>query len=369
MSNTISAPALAEKLRLDSQSPWPGLSAFTEEEQEFFYGRSDETNELFQCVKRDRLTVLFGKSGLGKSSLLQAGLFPLLRRASFLPVFLRLSYTEAAPTLDQQVVSALQAAISTANLAEVAMPQAGESVWEYLHRRGGNLVNDEGNVVIPVLAFDQFEEWFTLGGRKEFAGRLEKEFLPSLTDLIENRVPQALSERFARDRDLARRLDLEAPGCRILITLREDYLANLENLRNQMPSLVFVDNRMRLTEMNGRQAYSVVSQPNPELVSSDVAELIVRFVSGVHTDGQNGGGASESRRPLEQLEIAPAILSLFCRELNEERIDRGLPSITKNLVTGQGVTIISDFYERCVRDMHPAVRRLIEDRLLTKAGY
>jgi tetratricopeptide (TPR) repeat protein len=368
MSTAPTVPALTDQLRLDSQNPWPGLAAFTEQQQDFFLGRKEEANELFRCIKRERITVLFGKSGLGKTSLLQAGLFPLLRHASFLPVYLRLSYAEGAPSLEAQALTALENAIKTADLAEVASAQPGESIWEYLHRRGGNLINYEGGVVTPVLIFDQFEEWFTLGARKDFALRLNREFLPSLTDLIENRTPRALSEKLTQDRELARRYDLEAPGCRILVTLREDYLANLENLRDAVPSLVFVDNRMRLTEMNGRQAFAVVSEPNPDLVDADVAEIIVRFVAGAYTEGGEGKTRA-GEAPLEHLDNAPAILSLFCRQLNEERIRQGLPKITRALVAAQGVTIIEDFYKQCIAGMHPAVQRLIEDRLLTKAGY
>jgi hypothetical protein len=372
MSSSNSPPVLADELRLDSQNPWPGLTAFTEQQQDYFFGRQDESEELFRCVKRERLTVLFGKSGLGKTSLLQAGLFPQLRAASFLPVYIRLSYLDSAPSLEAQVQVALEAGINSADLAEVAPPQPGETVWEYLHRRGGNLINYEGGVVTPILVFDQFEEWFTLGARKEFANRLSGDFLVSLTDLIENRTPQALTEKLTKNRDLAGRYDFEASGCRILITLREDYLANLENLRGPLPSLVFVDNRMRLTEMNGRQAFSVVAEPSPNLVGSDVAEFIVRFVAGVHADaldGNGGGGQRSAPLPLEQLEIAPAILSLFCRQLNEKRLKQNLPKITRELVSAQGVTIIDDFYKQSIADMHSAVRRLIEDRLLTKAGY
>ena len=367
MSSSLFAPEMAEQLRLDSENPWPGLTAFTEGQQEFFYGRKEETGELFRCLKRERLTVLFGKSGLGKTSLLQAGLFPQLREAAFLPVYIRLSYADGSPTLDSQVQAALEAAVSVANMAEAATPQPGESIWEYLHRRAGNLINYEGSVVTPVLVFDQFEEWFTLGARRSFAPCLSEDFLPALTDLIENRTPRALTEKLTQDRDLARRYDLEAPACRILITLREDYLANLENLRDSMPSLVFVDNRMRLTEMNGRQAFSVVAEPNPDLVTSEIAEFIVRFVAGVHTDGFEG--RARGRVPLEQLQIAPAILSLFCRQLNGERLKQALPRITQALVTSQGESIIDDFYQHCIAGMHPAVRRLIEDRLLTKSGY
>jgi hypothetical protein len=362
--------ALSDELRLDSQNPWPGLTAFTEKQHEFFYGREQESHELFSCVKRERLTVLFGKSGLGKTSLLQAGLFPQLRAADCLPVYVRLSYEDHAAPFDTQLRSALGSAIESANFAEVAFPQEGETVWEYLHRRGGNLINDEGNVVMPVLIFDQFEECFTLGARKDFSSRLTHEFLPGLAEMIENRTPAALTKKLTDDRDLAKRYDLEAHGCRILITLREDYLANLEALRDSMPSLVYIDNRMRLTEMTGEQALSVVVDPSPALVAPDVAESIVRFVAGAHTDSADGDVRTVDSLPLKQLEVAPAILSLFCSQLNEERLKTpGMSKITRALVLSQGVTIIEDFYKKCIAGMHPAVRRLIEDRLLTTAGY
>ena len=45
------------------------------------------------------LTVLFGQSGLGKSSLLQAGLFPRLRAERYLPVAIRLDHAATAPPL------------------------------------------------------------------------------------------------------------------------------------------------------------------------------------------------------------------------------------------------------------------------------
>jgi hypothetical protein len=370
MSGAADFRALSEELRLDAQNPWPGLTAFTEKQHEFFYGREQESHELFSCVKRERLTVLFGKSGLGKTSLLQAGLFPQLRAADYLPVYVRLSYEDGAAPFDTQLRTALESAIELANFAEVALPQEGESVWEYLHRRGGNLINDDGNVVMPVLIFDQFEECFTLGARKDFSSRLVHEFLPGLAEMIENRTPASLTRKLTDDRDLAKRYDLEAHGCRILITLREDYLANLEALRDSMPSLVYIDNRMRLTEMTGEQALSVVVDPSPDLVAADVAESIVRFVAGAHTDSADGDVRTVDALPLRQLEVAPAILSLFCSQLNEERLKTpGMATITRALVLSQGVTIIEDFYKKCIADMHPAVRRLIEDRLLTTAGY
>ena len=63
----------------DSQHPWIGLASFTEDERGFFAGRGEEVDELLRLVRREILTLLYGVSGLGKTSLLQAGLFPALR--------------------------------------------------------------------------------------------------------------------------------------------------------------------------------------------------------------------------------------------------------------------------------------------------
>ena len=80
---------------LDTENPWPGLMPFTEATQAYFHGRDAEAAELLRRVRRERLTILFGQSGLGKTSLLCAGLFPRLRAADFLPVYIRLDWTTA----------------------------------------------------------------------------------------------------------------------------------------------------------------------------------------------------------------------------------------------------------------------------------
>ena len=59
---------------VDDQNPWLGLTSFTEETRGFFHGREEEGAELARRVQRKLLTILFGQSGLGKTSILQAGL-------------------------------------------------------------------------------------------------------------------------------------------------------------------------------------------------------------------------------------------------------------------------------------------------------
>ncbi len=65
--------------------PGSGLFSYTEENRAYFHGRDEETAELARRVQRKLLTVLFGQSGLGKTSLLRAGLVPRLRARRLLP--------------------------------------------------------------------------------------------------------------------------------------------------------------------------------------------------------------------------------------------------------------------------------------------
>src|SRR4051794_37849762 len=111
---TFAAPAAPSTL--DGENPWPGLLAFTEADKDFFRGRGDETAELARLVMRERLTVLFGLSGHGKSSLLQAGLFPALRKEKFFPVYIRFDFTLPVRGLALQVLEAIATQAATADI-------------------------------------------------------------------------------------------------------------------------------------------------------------------------------------------------------------------------------------------------------------
>ncbi|HKA55866.1 MAG TPA: hypothetical protein VKJ47_19615, partial [Candidatus Binatia bacterium] len=146
----------------DTGNPWPGLAAFTEAAKDSFNGRDAEAEELLRRVTTAALTVLFGKSGLGKTSLLQAGLFPQLRRRNILPVYVRLQVRADAPPLMEQVRTALATEITTHKIDAPPFAEH-ESLWEYLHRRELELWSTTNYLLTPLFILDQFEEVFTLG--------------------------------------------------------------------------------------------------------------------------------------------------------------------------------------------------------------
>ena len=58
--------------------PFPGLRPFAYQDREFFFGRQDQIYALYRLIDRFRFIAVVGSSGSGKSSLVRAGLLPLL---------------------------------------------------------------------------------------------------------------------------------------------------------------------------------------------------------------------------------------------------------------------------------------------------
>ena len=337
---------------VDARHPWLGLASFSEATQGFFYGREEEVAELARRVQRKLLTVLFGQSGLGKTSILRAGLAPRLREQGFCPVYVRIDYSAEAPAPALQIKQAMLK--ETAVAGEWSKPGADdEPLWEFLHRRDNVLRDAHGVALVPLLIFDQFEEIFTLAQADDDGRQRAANFLDTLAGLVENRPSPALEQRMDEDDDTAAQFDFSRSDYRVLITLREDYLAHLEGVKGSMPSIT--QNRQRLAPMTGSQALAAVTGPGGNLVTAEVAEAIVRFVAG---------GAE-----LTNAQVEPSLLSLICRELNDKRIAAGRNAITIDLLAGSHASILTDFYERALADQPEAVRAVIEDTLLTDSGY
>ena len=344
---------------LDAENPWPGLTPFTEATRAFFHGRDAEVAELLRRVRRERLTILFGQSGLGKTSLLCAGLFPRLRAADFLPVYIRLDWTTAQLSPVAQIKQAL-----TTNLAEYSVegraPRCDETLWAYFHDKETEFWNRRNRLITPVLVLDQFEEIFTLG----HGGASAEAVLDELAALIENHPPASVRSALDDDPEAARRYDFARETCNLILALREDFLPDLEGLRRRMPSIV--ENRMRLTRMDGRQARDVILASGSHLVAPGVAEEVIAFVAASRgrAEGETVGEAD-----LAGLEIEPALLSIVCSELNNKRIRLGQTQITADLLEGAQQEIVAQFYQSSLAGIDPAAKLFIEEQLLTSEGY
>ncbi|MEL7499173.1 MAG: WD40 repeat domain-containing protein [Planctomycetota bacterium] len=351
--STIDSNHLESSARIDEEHPWLGLAPFTEASQRFFFGRNAEINELFVRIRDQPLTVLFGRSGLGKTSLIGAGLIPKIRVSGLVPIVARLRFGEHVAPLTSQVDRLIRAEFL--RLSIDVPKETQPSLWELINHV--DVQRQLGDRTL-VLVFDQFEEVFTLGEQSGQRDQVES-LMMQLSDVVENRPPQALQKRFHEDRQLAQQFEFSKSTMRVLITLREDFLSHLEHCKKQMPAVM--KNRMSIFELDGPQALEAVCGPGrlrgAPIIDRSVGEKIVRFVAKCPED-----------QPLESIKAVPPLISLVCDQLNELRIQSGAQQVTRELVDAQADDILQSFFTKSFEGMPPAIRQLVEDRMITQSG-
>ena len=293
MTATGATPQEPSSASVDDENPWPGLASYQETDSRFFQGRERQIEALNELVHRERLTVLFGMAGLGKTSLLRAGLFPKLRERDELPVLVRLRFDPAAGTLRHQVFEAISRAAEEAGI-EAPPCSESETLWEFFHRVETNFWSPRNRLTTPVLVVDQFEEIFTVGRHREGT----EGFLEELSNLVEGRPSAALKAQLDAVPTEARRFDFGHHRYRVLLSLREDFLAELEGLRARMPSSAH--NRMWLRPMDGEAALLVVDQTKGRLISTEIARAVVQVASESAASFLDGSASTSSTlRPTE----------------------------------------------------------------------
>ena len=360
-----------EHIDLDIESPWPGLHEFNEQDTDYFNGRVEETAALVRLIRNETLTVLFGRSGLGKTSLLRAGLFPKLRQKQWLPAYIRLDFSMDSGPLIEQVRSRFIQELENRRVDHQDFSD-GETLWEYLHRPDRELWSSTNELLTPIFIFDQFEEIFTLGAANV---QSVKQFRADLSDLIENRIPGFLVEVLEES---GSSLDLRSHQYKVLLSFREDYLPDMESWRIEIPSIM--RNRLRLMPMNGTQAFYAVFNTGKNLVNEEISRDIVRFVAAAQVDvgassvrqastGIHAPTEQTGSQPIEDLIVEPALLSLVCYELNERRKIAGKQHIDQGLLQGTGSAILTEFYEKSTKDLPQQTRRFIQENLVTESGF
>ncbi|MDJ0841370.1 MAG: protein kinase [Acidobacteriota bacterium] len=143
--------------QLAETCPFKGLEAFTEKDHHFFYGREAITQRLSEHVNRYRFLAVLGPSGSGKSSVVQAGLMPLLREEGKSIAL----FTPAGHPLEELAYALQDCFRESSPLTAVQLTNRLWSDDDALNNIAQEL-EEHGGPDELVLVIDQFEEIFTL---------------------------------------------------------------------------------------------------------------------------------------------------------------------------------------------------------------
>ena len=208
--------------------PYVGLDPFEKAYEPFFFGREQDSRIIADHVVSRPITVLYGPSGVGKSSVLNVGLpAALRRRASWMIVTLR--DWQDPNAIEQHAAEALQAALPAGTKNSQRHARFPRQVIGALRATGRPLL----------LILDQFEEYFLYPSEKLRVAE------------------KALGALLAR-RNLSTHANMHA-NMHVLIALRDDSLHLLDTLRAIAPGIL--ETTIRLDHLNDAAAQKAIRGP------------------------------------------------------------------------------------------------------------
>lgn len=184
-------------------SPFKLLDPYTLEDRDIFFGRDREIEELYQMCFHTSLILLYGQSGTGKTSLIRCGLASRFKKTDWFDLFIR-----RQNNINDSIRSAIRNAAKTPIEEGASLSEMIDSLFLDYYK--------------PIfLIFDQFEELFILGSKEE-----QEQFINDIAYLL-------------KEEDLP---------CKIIIAMREEYIAQLYDFEKVIPDLF--NKRLRVEPMS-----------------------------------------------------------------------------------------------------------------------
>ncbi|HEY0320939.1 MAG TPA: hypothetical protein VGC66_08315 [Pyrinomonadaceae bacterium] len=280
--------------------PYKGLQPYTEADRAFFFGRERDSEIIASNLYAAPLTVLYGESGVGKSSVLLAGVVPLLRQTPNVAVvvFRQWQGAQFASMLRAEILKAVRETTGKETEVDLNLP-----LDEFLIACNRILRG-------PVFfLFDQFEEFFLY------------------------HPPSPGAEGF--DAEWARTVNRQDVDANFLLSLREDSLSCLDRFRGRIPKLM--GNMLRLKHLDGEAGRAAIRKPlekynemlggvqPPVSVEDELVETLLeeiqtgRVMLGAGRGQVNTQGA-QTESQAERIET-PFLQMVLMRLWNEERAE------------------------------------------------
>jgi hypothetical protein len=226
---------------------YPGSSPFRGEQRRIFFGRETDIERLYTTIEVNPLVVLHGKSGLGKTSLMMAGVAPLFTEATEQ----RGSYLLIAPRFfphdGQEHVSALreikQQLLQFVDVKDVFLKELGSDAQQLsLWQINKSIEKQHADKAGILILFDQCEELFSYPPEEVDA------FAAEFSELALNRMPADFQQKLYKsmgempnfmtehEAELSR---IEQPMIlKIVIGIRSDRMSFVDRLKPWLPGIL-----------------------------------------------------------------------------------------------------------------------------------
>lgn len=254
---------------------YPGTHPFSSEEQRIFFGRDEDIENFSQLVLLERQIVLFGKSGLGKSSLLNAGVVPKLGGKDNYEAF-QIRFNAFTSDKEDSPSSIIRTKISERinfdnflwdkiirfhpgkidKFKSIPSIAILSDLWYYIK----SLQIQDPNKNIFVLVLDQFEELFTYPDEQVVT------FSRELAHVVNVHMPQFVRDHIRNNKtgkdmltEEESRVLFRPLNIKIIISIRSDKMSLLNKLKDYNPGILQKTYELRPLEIH--QAQDAILQP------------------------------------------------------------------------------------------------------------
>lgn len=310
-------------------NPWLGLRTYTEYDTEKFRGRNNDILQLKNIIENNIVSVCYSDSGIGKSSLINAGICPLLKEEQILPIKINITsdYINKNLSIDEAIIDKIrdymnnhkdndgEVSFIISNILEndKTLSKLGENneiqkslCWYLRTNRFYAVYNGRKIKIKPLIIFDQFEELFynakSLSYIEDFFIRIRG----LVKDIPTDEVLSIFEEYKKKDNKLP-----ELPNenrFKALFSIRREYLADLDYWTSQKLSIpAFQTSRYRLMPLSKEQAKDVICCPTSNVLV-EIADDIIKAMD-----------------PNEE-QIPSIILSVICHELFKKSMTKRISS-------------------------------------------
>ncbi len=204
-------------LSISPVRPYKFLDYFQEQDSQIFFGRESEIQIICSKITSHRTFIIHGRSGVGKSSIVRAGLVPVLKQYGQ-EVFVIRSFTDPVREM--------------ANAIRRSLPNQTKSLTQSLQELLIFYSKEVNSNKETIFFLDQFEEFFLLLSE----GSQEK-FIHTLQEIFSN----------------------ELIPLKIVFVLREDLLSEMSQLKEIIPEIFH--HEYRLLRLNREQAIRAINEP------------------------------------------------------------------------------------------------------------
>jgi hypothetical protein len=315
-------------------NPFKGPKSY--EKGDALYGREKETFDLLNLIESNNLTLLYSKSGIGKTSLINASLIPKLQQMHYFPLYLRLgafiNYRTKSSNFSEYIIQEITLELEKNKLKPPILKKR-DSLFEFLHLL--NLNASESGEMIPVVILDQLEVIFTL----DLSDGDVTQLLSELKYSIEGEFPDYLTEFYNPKTEIDKFLEIQSvvksqiKNFRFVFSFREEYLFDFENYSSKIPSIRYSANKYRLLPFKKAVAVEVITSISRGKIDLEQSTRIADNL------------LSDEKRNFAFEEIDPFLLSLVCSQLWNQ-INFSEIIITRNLVDNVIDHYVSRVYDR-----------------------